>query len=174
MTKAEPTADNTVCDHDISPAPLNDSGACAKTITREELLAGAVSIFAATWSAMTLFPLYLYLKPSGKTDEGTKVQSVVVGAASEIPPGTGKNFKFGSTPAVITHTKDGEFHAFSAICSHLGCTVQFREDRQQIWCACHGGCYDPSTGKNVSGPPPKPLKTLKATLKDGKIVVSRV
>jgi Rieske Fe-S protein len=122
---------------------------------------------------MTLFPLYLYLKPPAKNDEDAKVQSVIAGSAADIPPGTGKNFKFGSTPAVITHTMDGEFHAFSAICSHLGCTVQFREDHQQIWCACHGGCYDPSTGKNVSGPPPKPLKTLKATLKDGQIVVSR-
>lgn len=122
---------------------------------------------------MALFPLYLYLKPAAQEDEGSQVESVVVGAAADIPPGTGKNFKFGSIPAVITHTKDGEFHAFSAICSHLGCTVQFRPDHQQIWCACHGGCYDPSSGKNIAGPPPKPLKALKATLTDGKIVVSR-
>jgi Rieske Fe-S protein len=124
------------------------------------------------WSVMAAYPFYLYLRPN-KTDSKVKVASVDIGTVGDIPPGTGKNFKFGSTPAIVTHTKDGEFHAFSAICTHLGCTVQFRDDLQEIWCACHGGCYDAATGKNISGPPPKPLTMLKVTVKDDHITVSK-
>jgi len=44
-----------------------------------------------------------------------------------------------------------------ATCTHLDCLVQFKNDTQQIFCACHNGIYD-LHGRNVSGPPPKPLK----------------
>ena len=90
-----------------------------------------------------------------------------------MPKGTGKNFRFGSFPALLIHTDDGQLHAFNAICTHLGCTVQFRNDMQKIYCACHGGEYDPNTGKNIAGPPPKPLAALKAEVVNGKIIVSR-
>ena len=54
-------------------------------------------------------------------------------------------------PGIIVRDQAGEFHAFSAICTHLGCTVQYRPDNADIWCACHNGHYD-VTGRNVSGP----------------------
>jgi cytochrome b6-f complex iron-sulfur subunit len=124
---------------------------------------------------MTLYPVYSYLKPKpGESDNASKVTSLEVCKLTELPKGFGRNFKFGSTPALVIHTDDGELHAFKAICTHLGCTVQFREDMKAIFCACHGGQYDPATGKNIAGPPPKPLAPLKAEVVDGKIIVSRV
>ncbi len=94
---------------------------------------------------MALCPVYQYLKDSGIETEGSLLTSVEIGDKSSVPPGTGRLFKFGSIPGIITCTKDGEYHAFSAICTHLGCTVQFRDDKQEIWCACHGDCYDAAT-----------------------------
>jgi len=146
---------------------------CEGGTDRKQFLRGVVGVFAGMWGLVAAYPLYLYLKPAVSKAERTTVESVDVGAVKDFPLGTGKNFKFGSMPALLTHTKDGEFHAFSAICTHLGCTVQFRDDMQKIWCACHGGCYDAATGKNISGPPPKPLKPLKVTVAGDKVTVSR-
>jgi len=140
--------------------------------TRAEFVRTAVGGVAVLWGGMTLYPVYSYLNPKGQSDKATKVESVEVCKSTEMPKGTGRNFRFGSTPAVLIHTADGQFHAFKAICTHLGCTVQFRDDKQLIWCACHGGTYDPASGKNIAGPPPKPLTPLKVAVVDDKVVVS--
>ena len=73
--------------------------------------------------------------------------------ASEVKPMSGRIFKFGSRPGIPIRTESGELRAFSAICTHLNCTVQFREDLGHLWCACHNGHFDLS-GRNISGPPP--------------------
>ena len=67
--------------------------------------------------------------------------------------------------------------AFSAVCTHLDCTVQFKTDTSQLWCACHNGTYD-LRGNVVSGPPPRGLEQFTVNLRgegdDAEIVVSRV
>jgi len=50
--------------------------------------------------------------------------------------------------------------------------VQYREEKQDIWCACHNGIYD-LNGKNVSGPPPRPLELYRVNVKGDQIVVSK-
>jgi Rieske Fe-S protein len=153
-------------------SPLESTGE-DDNMSRFSFLRGTVALVATAWGTMTLFPVYQYLKSPGDEAEESHVASVDLGDKSRIPPGTGKIFKFGSIPGIITCTLDGEYHAFSAICTHLGCTVQFREDKQEIWCACHGGCYDAATGKNIAGPPPRPLKPLTVNIVNDKIVVSK-
>lgn len=154
--------------------PCSDLGGEEK-IGRARFIKGGLGAVAVLWSGMTLYPVYSYLKPKkGQDDEGAKVSSIEVCKLSELPKGFGRNFRFGSTPALVIHGEDGQLHAFKAICTHLGCTVQFREDMKDIYCACHGGQYDATTGKNTAGPPPKPLAPLKAEVVDGKIIVSRV
>ncbi len=74
---------------------------------------------------------------------------------------------------LIVRTADGELRAFSARCTHLNCTVQYDSDERQIVCACHGGVFD-LNGKNIAGPPPKPLLTYSVNVRDDEIVVSRV
>jgi Rieske Fe-S protein len=147
----------------------DDSEKCS----RSQFLRAAVPCVGGVWALMAAYPIYSYLTPNGGDEPESKVSSVTVGDIKDLPPGSGKNFKFGSMPALITHTKDGEFHAFSAVCTHLGCTVQFRPEKDLIWCACHGGCYDPSSGKNTAGPPPKPLLALKVEVVKDKIIVSK-
>ncbi len=102
----------------------------------------------------------------------SSASSVVAGKKAELKPNTGKIFKFGNKPGILLQTPAGEYRAFSAICTHLDCTVQYREEEKLIWCACHNGRYD-LTGKNISGPPPRPLEEFKVNVRGDEIIVSR-
>ena len=92
----------------------------------------------------------------------TAVTEVTLDKAQDLPLGSALMFKFGSSPAMLIHGADDSWVAFSAVCTHLGCTVKFEPELNRIHCSCHGGTYDPHTGKNISGPPPKPLKATKS------------
>ena len=79
---------------------------------------------------------------------------------------------FGAAPAIVVRLATGELRAFSAVCTHLSCTVQYRSDLSQIWCACHNGHYD-LNGRNVSGPPPRPLEPYDVSVRNEQIVLTR-
>jgi cytochrome b6-f complex iron-sulfur subunit len=98
--------------------------------------------------------------------------SVVAGSVNEIAANTGKIFKFGTKPGILVRTPAGELKAFSAVCTHLDCIVQYRPDTKQIWCACHNGQYNMS-GQNVGGPPPRPLEEFVVNTRGDEIVVSK-
>ena len=69
-------------------------------------------------------------------------------------------------------TPTGEYCAFSATCTHLECTVQYRGREHDVWCACHNGVYD-LQGRNVSGPPPRPLEVYDVHVQGEDVVVAR-
>ena len=117
-----------------------------------------------------LYPVARYISPPDVPEAQTN--SVVAGRDGEMKPNEGRIVRFGSVPALLVRTEDGAYRAVSATCTHLNCTVQYRADLKAIWCACHNGVYD-VTGKNVSGPPPRPLEELKVHVADGNVVVSR-
>lgn len=98
--------------------------------------------------------------------------NVAAAKVSELRPNSGRIFPFGSTPAILIDTPSGELRAFSAVCTHLSCTVQYRADLQEIWCACHNGHYD-LNGKNIAGPPPRPLQAYNVNIRGDEIVVSK-
>lgn len=132
-----------------------------------------LGLFALSWGAMTTVPIIQYLIPPESNDAGQEVKSVSLGSIDALPKGQGKNFQFGKKPALIIRDEAGDLHAFSAVCTHLGCTVQYDPAKTRIGCACHGGQYDPATGRNIAGPPPKPLAPLHAEVVKGEIIVTR-
>lgn len=107
-----------------------------------------------------------------KVQESTQ-SSVVAAKVGELPLNSGKIFRFGSKPGILVRTQADEYVAFTAICTHLQCTVQYRPDFKHIWCACHNGHFD-LTGKNIAGPPPRPLEAYKVDIRDEDIVVTRM
>lgn len=128
--------------------------------------------WAVAFSVSILYPILRYVIPPRVT--GPIVNSVTLPLkASQVRTNSGVIFKFGQEPGLLIRTGQGEFKAFSAICTHLDCTVQYRNDSQQIWCACHNGIYD-LRGRNVSGPPPRPLEEFKVNLREEEIVVTKV
>ncbi len=130
------------------------------------LLTGGVIGFAAS----VFYPLFSYLKPPKQTE--VEVTSVLAGKITDFENDSGKIIKFGSKPVILIRLKDGSFRAFSATCTHLACTVQYRNDMGLIWCACHNGKYD-LNGTNISGPPPRPLASYKVIQKGTEIYVSK-
>lgn len=117
-----------------------------------------------------LYPVLSYLVPPKVA--AINVNSVKAGKASIFPFNSAKIIKFGREPVILIKDKENNFHAVTATCTHLQCIVQFKKDSQQIWCACHNGLYD-LTGRNISGPPPKPLTEMKVTLVNDEIVISK-
>jgi len=116
------------------------------------------------------YPILRFVVPPRVVESAES--SVVAATVSGIKPNQGKIFKFGTRPGLLIQTPAGEYRAFSATCTHLDCTVQYREDEKLIWCACHNGRYD-LTGKNISGPPPRPLEAFEVHVRGEEIVVSR-
>ncbi len=123
------------------------------------------------WLGSVLYPLVSYLKPP-KVPEAN-VQAVKAGLASEFSMNSGHIIKFGRKPVILIREESGDFAAFAATCTHLDCIVQYRDDLKQIWCACHNGLYD-LRGRNISGPPPKPLEQFAVNIVADEVIVSRV
>jgi len=117
-----------------------------------------------------LYPVLRYLVPPMLPDLGG--DEVVAARAGAVKAKSFKIFRFGSRAGILVHTGQGEYRAMSATCTHLSCTVQYRSDLGQIWCACHNGMYD-LNGRNISGPPPRPLEAYQVHTRGEEIVVSR-
>jgi Rieske Fe-S protein len=118
-----------------------------------------------------LYPVSRYLVPP-EVGESTATTVKLTVKPADVKPNSGVIFKFGSRPGILLRTPSGELRAFSAVCTHLNCTVQYRSDLTQIWCACHNGHYD-LNGKNVAGPPPRPLDAFAVNVRGDQIVVSK-
>ena len=125
--------------------------------------------FAASFASF-LYPVSRFLNPPEIPE--ASVNEVAAGKVADLKPNTGKIVKFGSRPVLLIRVSATEWRALSAVCTHLNCTVQYHEQRRQIWCACHNGFYDLS-GKVVAGPPPNPLEEYAVRQRGDEVVVSR-
>lgn len=121
------------------------------------------------WLGAVFYPVLAYLKPPKQGD--VEVTSVKAGKLSEIEKESGTIVRFGNKPVLMVRTAEGEVHAFSATCTHLDCTVQFRKDMGVIWCACHNGKYD-LNGRVVGGPPPRPLDEYRVIVQADEVIIS--
>lgn len=114
-----------------------------------------------------LYPVARFLKPRVETKSGA-LETLAPFRVDELKPDASGEwpapFNFGGKPCLVVRTADGEIKAFNAICTHTDCTVKFRADKGDIFCSCHGGVYD-TNGRNVSGPPPRPLESYKVVLR---------
>ena len=117
-----------------------------------------------------LYPILEFLIPPAISE--AQQNNVVAATARELKPNTARIFKFGTRPGIVIRTAEGELRAFSAVCTHLNCTVQYRDDLRHMWCACHGGQFD-LNGINVAGPPPRPLEQYAVNISGDDIVVSK-
>jgi cytochrome b6-f complex iron-sulfur subunit len=139
-------------------------------VNRRSILNYLLGTGAFATLAAILYPITKFMIPPRVVE--SSASSVVAARVSELKPNTGRIFKFGSKPGILIETAPGEYRAFSAVCTHLDCTVQYSPDEKLIWCACHNGRYD-LTGKNISGPPPRPLEAFSVNVRGDELVVSR-
>ena len=132
----------------------------------DSLLAGGVTALFAS----LLYPVLRFVMPPPLPESETTLATV--GKTSDFPPNFGKVVRFGSKPVIVVRTLGGELKAFSAVCTHLQCIVQYRSDLEHLWCACHNGHFD-LFGRNIAGPPPRPLEQYEVTVRGDEIVVAR-
>ena len=115
------------------------------------LLAEAVGAIKA------FIPQVLYEPPS----------KLKVGKADEFP----EELTFLPEFKLYIFRKGNDFHAVSAVCTHLYCVVDWKPDRQKFFCSCHGSAFS-KDGINLAGPAPKPLPWFALSLaSDGHLVV---
>lgn len=148
----------------------SDSGLHSKTSKRRDFLKYFLTTGLIGFAVSIFYPLFSYLKPPKQNE--VEVSSVMAGKVDDFVPNSGKIIKFGSKPVILIRLKDKTFRAFSATCTHLACTVQYRKDLGLIWCACHNGKYD-LNGRNISGPPPRPLTEYNVIQKGKEIYISK-
>ncbi|MCX6910365.1 MAG: ubiquinol-cytochrome c reductase iron-sulfur subunit [Verrucomicrobia bacterium] len=147
-----------------------DGCGCSRSAFLRVALGGAGVVYAAGLA----YPVYRYVaSPVEKSAKEAAVKEVTLKDARKLAPGSALMFKFGFKPSLLIHHDDGSWTALTAVCTHLGCTVSYQAEQKRIHCACHGGVYDPKTGGNVSGPPPKPLLRYEVKVTDAAVIVSR-
>ena len=137
---------------------------------RRDFLAWVTRLAATALGGFILYPVASYLVPPSTPEAATR--RVLAAKKDELRPNSFKTFPFGTQPAILIREADGTYRAFTAVCTHLGCTVQYKGDEHMIWCACHNGRYDLG-GRNVSGPPPKPLEPYAVHQEGDDIIVEK-
>ena len=119
------------------------------------------------WAVGFVAPVMSYVWPA--QHRGPSVQTVSAGKADDFQEWQTKIVAISGHPVIVVRTPQG-FKAFSAICTHLGCIVQWDAGRKQIACPCHAGLFD-LDGKVVAGPPPKPLPEHGIAVVNGEVLV---
>ena len=113
----------------------------------------------------------------GGSDGGSKKSSggeakaggAAIASESEVAPGSAYKFKDSGNPAVLVHLENGDFVAYSAICTHQSCTVAYQDGN--LACPCHGSVFDPANGASVvTGPATRPLPEIPVKVEGGEVV----
>ena len=151
-----------------------------RSSSRRTVLAGACAACAATLAGCARYgtssglagaPAYGGAASAGTASAGTGAAGgsapAVLATTAEIPVGGGKILT--AQKIVITQPQAGTFHAFTAICTHLGCIVN-TVSGGTINCPCHGSKYSIVNGSVVNGPAPLPLAAVSITIQGTSIV----
>jgi Rieske Fe-S protein len=125
-------------------------------------------------SALAMGPPASSPAPGGTTQNGgtpknePAARGVVLGSAGEIPVGGGMVFT--AARIVVTQPARSQYHAFSAVCTHVGCVVN-QVSSGTIDCPCHGSRFKITDGAVVAGPAPSPLPKRQIRIVGGKVVL---
>ncbi|RNL85342.1 Rieske (2Fe-2S) protein [Halostreptopolyspora alba] len=108
----------------------------------------------------------------GRSEDAPKPQDAVRGEViartSDVPVGGGTVLM--DSKLVLTQPSDDEFHAYTAVCTHSGCTIQ--QVTTEIECLCHGSRFDIATGEVLGGPANEPLESFELTVEGEEITLA--
>lgn len=141
---------------------LNDE----QQIPRRHILLWASGAALLALVGQSLSGLLQFFKPM--VEPGSFGGKVNVGRVEEFPIGSITHVQKGRF--YISRLEDGSVLAMWHRCTHLGCTVPWREDEGQFHCPCHGGLYN-TKGEVQGGPPPRPLDLFPVEIVNGEIIV---
>lgn len=138
-------------------------------ISRRKFLSSAFMALGVSLGMGTLlmrFGQFLIPKPKVK-----EFEEILIARDEDVPEKDPLPIEIGGSKALLLRTTEG-LVAFSRKCTDLGCLVSWDTSRQEFICPCHGGVYD-KNGKNIAGPPPRPLDRFDVVQK-GEMVYVKV
>lgn len=137
------------------------------TLSRRRFIAASSAAgVSLTLLLSSLWSVWRFLAPGKQAGE----QGRVTIPRADVPPGKPHFFHFRGHPAVVMQPEPGQFIALSAVCTHLGCIVDWRPDDGIFLCPCHAGKFS-RTGKVLSGPPPKPLPSYPVEVRNNELMI---
>lgn len=162
--------------HDSVPGAAEESGPDRRSLFKAAAViavpvAGVATVAACSSSNSKSAPT----SSSGDVQSGSSGGSSGGGntpvqvAAASVPVGGGQIVQ--SANVVVCQPAAGTFKAFSAVCTHQGCTVGDVSDNQ-IHCPCHGSIFSAKDGSVINGPATAPLGALTATVSGANVVVT--
>jgi Rieske Fe-S protein len=104
--------------------------------------------------------------PAGSGSSAAAAPAALAGT-SDVPVGGGKILA--DKKIVLTQPQSGEFHGFSAVCTHAGCIVG-SVSGGTINCPCHGSRFNITNGSVVNGPAASPLPPVSIKVQGSSIV----
>ena len=135
-------------------------------VTRREFLGWAWAVSVVGLFGQAGVALLNFFKP--RVEPGGFGAKIVAGRVDEFKPGTVSHVPKGRF--YISRLEDGSMLALWHRCTHLGCTVPWREDEGQFHCPCHSSLYN-RVGEVLGGPAPRPLDIFPIEIVDGQITV---
>jgi cytochrome b6-f complex iron-sulfur subunit len=135
-------------------------------VARRQFIQLGLATVGAAWLG-TLLQSRLF--PS--TNATQEAQPVTFPLA-DLPVGGTKAITYGGLSVLVLRTPEG-LRAFSLVCTHLGCTVQWQADKKEFYCPCHDGRFD-EFGDVVAGPPPIPLEQIPVRVAGETVTVGEV
>ncbi len=132
-------------------------------VARRQFIFLGLGAVGAAWAG-TLIQTQLF--PPQETAQEAKLVEFPL---DELPVGGTKSITYAGQPAIVLRTPES-IRAFSLICTHLGCTVQWQTEKQEFYCPCHDGIFD-QFGEVISGPPPIPLEQITVRVENGQVIV---
>jgi cytochrome b6-f complex iron-sulfur subunit len=146
-------------------AQNNESSRPSALASRRRFIQVGLTALGAAWAG-TLVQSRLF--PQASAQEAKPVEI----AKSELPVGGVKYITYAGTPAIVIRSAES-IKAYSLVCTHLGCIVQWQEGNKEFYCACHDGRFD-QFGEVIAGPPPVPLEEYPVTEEDEKVIVGEL
>jgi cytochrome b6-f complex iron-sulfur subunit len=149
---------------------MAENQALSDVMSRRGFLKWALGFSVVATMAGAIVPVIGYLWPPTRrvTSGGGRV---LFGSVKDLPVGQAKVLPVNDKPVIVVNSAAGGVKAFSAICTHLGCVVEWNASKQYIVCPCHDGRFNPTTGAVISGPPPAPLPPVRVAVESDQIYV---
>jgi len=139
-------------------------------VTRRTFLNTLFSGWLLAFSAGSLYTLLRFAFPT----LGKEPDFVVLNATDflSIPANSVKPFAWGGKVGLLFKRSSGAIAALKGVCTHMECNITYRPEENKFYCACHKGWFD-ENGKNIEGPPPKPLEFFTVTTSDEKLIIAK-
>ncbi len=151
---------------DTDTSPQEEATRPSAFLSRRQFIqlgiAAVGAAWAGTWAQSRLFP----------SETTPQEASPVEFPLSELPVGATKTITYGGVATIVLRTPES-IKAYSLVCTHLGCVIEWQEAQKEFYCPCHDGRFD-QFGEVIAGPPPVPLEQFPVRLEGDRVIVGEV